>query len=81
MIPTNHNKIKSIISLCRDGQQYDIIIDSYFKYDSICYVQLRYLNYANYGDYINLTLFYPQCLITAALTFVKITNLNECINL
>ena len=43
-------------------------------------MNIRYLNYSS-TSYISLTLLHPQCLVSATLIKVKITNFSQCINL
>lgn len=45
-------------------------------------IKIRYLNYYNYwGDKIDITLNYPENIISISLSWVSITNLNHCVNL
>ena len=42
-------------------------------------IKIRYLNFYGYWNEISLN--YPQCLVTVTLYEVEIKNLDECINL
>ena len=53
------------------------------KYENVKNIRMRYLNYvySNRGVSHELTLSHPEDLVSLSTSLVKISNMNECVNL
>ena len=69
----NKREIEQIIKNCHDDLLYDVVIYSRNEYENLGNIKIRYLNYGIYGDNIEITLKYPEDLVSATLFNVKIS--------
>ena len=79
---TDDNKalIEYMLKECRDGELYDVIIYSKQQFENLADLKMRYLSISN-NDSMNITLKYPEDLVSLSSARVKITNMNQCVNL
>ena len=68
-----------MLQQCNDNELYDVIIYSFYEYENLKNIRMRYLNYC--GLYFELTLNHPEDLVSLSTWGVKISNINQCVNL
>lgn len=69
----NKEQIEDLLQMCGDGQLYDVILNSSYKYENISKIKFRYLNYM--GNTFSIYLKISESLLSATLFQVKISNL------